>query len=175
VTKESDLAILAQLYLYHGAPIKGAKILASAIAQGNLVADEKNLSLLASAYLQAKETDDAIKALRNVSEISASGKHEALLAQTYLNDEQWQFAIDAAKSALVRFDNEEDKVNKVKDIANMHLAIGMANFNLKKFESSLAAFAKAAKFASTQKAAIQWGKYVEREQQNYKIQLAMLN
>ncbi len=175
VTKESDLAILAQLYLYHGAPIKGAKILANAIAQGNLVADEKNLSLLASAYLQAKETDDAIKALHKVSEISESGKHEALLAQTYLNDEQWQLAIDAANNALVRFDNEEDKVNKVKDIANMHLAIGMANFNLKKFQSSLAAFAKASKFASTQKAAIQWGKYVEREQQNYKIQLAMLN
>ena len=57
----------------------------------------------------------------------------------------------------------------------MHLLQGMANFNLKNFEQSLTAFNKASKFVSTQKSAMQWGKYVEREQQHYKVQLAMLN
>ncbi len=51
----------------------------------------------------------------------------------------------------------------------------MANFHLKNFEPSLTAFNKASKFGSTQKSAIQWGKYVEREQQHYQVQLAMLN
>ena len=57
----------------------------------------------------------------------------------------------------------------------MHLILGMANFNLKNFERSLTAFAKASKFISTKKTALQWGKYVEREQQQHKVQLAMLN
>ncbi|MCP4985553.1 MAG: hypothetical protein GY928_05615 [Colwellia sp.] len=51
----------------------------------------------------------------------------------------------------------------------------MANFHLKNFEPSLTAFNKASKFGSTQKSAIQWDKYVEREQQHYQVQLAMLN
>ena len=57
----------------------------------------------------------------------------------------------------------------------MYLILGMANFNLKKFEQSLTSFSKATKFISTKKTALQWGKYVEREQLQYKVQLAMLN
>ncbi len=176
VTKSSDVLTLAQLYLFHGAPFKSAEVLNEAIAQGSLVADEQNLALLANAYLKAKETKKAIKTLKNVSEIANSGKHDALLAQTYLNDEQWQFAINFAKQAIRRLGKvNENNSAKEKDIANMHLVLGMANFNLKKFELSLSAFAKASRFNSTKKAALQWGKYVEREQQNHKIQLAMLN
>ena len=176
VTKSADILTLAQLYLYHGAPYKSADVLEHSMTEGALVADEKNLAILARAYLKAKETAKAIVVLKKVSELSNSARHTVLLAQTYLNDEQWQSAITTAGDALARMgDVSESEVKVAKDIANMHLVLGMANFNLKQFEPSLAAFSKASRFASTKKAALQWGKYVEREQQHHKIQLAMLN
>ncbi len=176
ITKASDILTLSQLYLFHGAPYKSAEVLENSVAQGSIFADEDNLSMLARSYLTAKEYDKATEVLIRVSDIAQSGEHDALLAQTYLNTEQWQAALDSSTLALARFaKHKESKDKQVKDIANMHLIMGMANFNLKKFERSLASFAKASKFSSTKKTAVQWGKYVEREQQHYKVQLAMLN
>lgn len=176
ISKDSDIITLSQLYLFHGAPYKSASVLENSIAQGSIFADEDNLSVLARAYLTAKEYDKATKVLIRVSDIAQSGEHDALLAQTYLNTEQWQAAINSATLALARYvKHKESKGKQVKDIANMHLILGMANFNLKKFDRSLASFAKASKFSSTKKTALQWGKYVEREQQHYKVKLAMLN
>ena len=176
VTKSSDILMLSQLYLFHGVPYKSAAVLEQAIGQGSIFADEDNLNVLARAYLAAKEDEQAIKVLLRVSHIAHSGKHDALLAQTYLNTQQWQAAIDASNLALARYaENKQGTQSKVKDIANMHLILGMANFNLKSFDRSLAAFSNASKFVSTKKTALQWGKYVEREQKNHQVQLAMLN
>ena len=176
ISKASDILTLSQLYLFHGTPYKSAAVLENSIAQGSIFADEDNLSMLARAYLTAKEYDKATEILVRVSDIAQSGEHDALLAQTYLNTEQWQAAINSSKLALARYaKHEQSKDKQVKDIANMHLILGMANFNLKKFERSLASFAKAAQFTSSKKTALQWGKYVEREQQHHKVQLAMLN
>ena len=175
VTKSTDIIMLAQLYLFHGAPYKSAAVLQDAIEQGGLFADEYNLSMLARAYLAAAEYDKAIKVLVRASDIAPSGKHDVLLAQTYLNTEQWQAAINSAKLALARYGSQKQtRDTNVKDIANMHLIQGMANFNLKRFETSLTAFSQAAQFVSTKKSALQWSKYVEREQ-HYQVQLAMLN
>ncbi|TWX63929.1 hypothetical protein ESZ36_21180 [Colwellia demingiae] len=176
ISKASDILTLSQLYLFHGAPYKSAAVLEDSIAQGSVFADEDNLSMLARAYLTAKEYDKATEVLVRVSDIAQSGEHDALLAQTYLNTEQWQAAINSSTLALARYaKHKKNKGNQVKDIANMHLIMGMANFNLKNFERSLASFAKATQFSSTKKTALQWGKYVEREQQHNKVQLAMLN
>ncbi len=181
ITKNSDILTLSQLYAFHGAPYKSAAVLDDAINQGSIFADEDNLARLARAYLTAKEEEKAIQVLLRVSDIAQSGEHDALLAQTYLNTQQWQLAIHASNLALSRYDeHKQDKdedvtVSNVKDIANMYLILGMANFNLKKFEQSLTSFSKATKFISTKKTALQWGKYVEREQQQHKVQLAMLN
>ena len=158
VTKSSDILMLSQLYLFHGAPYKSAAVLEQAIAQGSIFADEDNLNVLARAYLAAKEDEQAIKVLLRVSHIAHSGKHDALLAQTYLNTQQWQAAIDASNLALARYaENKQGTQSKVKDIANMHLILGMANFNLKSFDRSLAAFSKASKFVSTKKNSVAMG------------------
>jgi len=176
VTKATDIITLSQLYLFHGVPYKSAAVLDDAIDQGSIFADENNLSMLARAYLAAKEDDKAIKVLIRVSDMSPSGKYDALLAQTYLNNEQWPAAINAANLALARYaEHKKSHMKNIKDIANMYLIVGMASFNVKSFERSLAAFAKASQFVSTKKTALQWSKYVEREQAQYKVQLAMLN
>lgn len=175
ITKSSEIMTLAQLYQFHGAPYKAAKLLNEAIEQGTVVAQEKSLDLLARAYLDAKESNKAIKVLKQLSQLADSGKYDALLAQTYLNIEQWQKAIIYADNAIAK----SHKNNEVFYLGNMYLAKGMANFNLKAFKSSLAAFVKAEKLPEIKKTAQQWTKYVEREQEVFQrqqqIRLAMLN
>ncbi|MEW6993211.1 tetratricopeptide repeat protein [Colwelliaceae bacterium MEBiC 14330] len=176
VVKSTDIITLSQLYLYHGAPYKSANVLEKAIEQGVVFADENNLSMLSQAYLAAKENQRAIDMLIKLSEINSSGKHDALLAQTYLNTEQWQLAINASSLALTRIADSALTTDSIeKDKATMYLIQGMANFNLKKFDASLSAFNNAAKFSSTEKTAVQWSKYVTRERVNHETKLAMLN
>lgn len=175
ITKSSEIMTLAQLYQFHGAPFKAATLLNEAIEQGTVVAQEKSLDLLSRAYLGAKEPNKAINILKKLSELSDLGKYDALLAQTYLNTEQWQNAINYANKAIDKSRNEKT----ASYLGNMHLAKGMANFNLKDFDSSLAAFVKAEKLPKIKKTAQQWAKYVQREQEVFQrqqqIRLAMLN
>ena len=175
ITKANDIMTLGQLYQFHGAPFKAAKLLNAAIEKGTLVAQEKSLDLLARAYLSAKETTKAIKTLLQLTQLSEGGQYDALLAQTYLNAAQWQQAIDAADQAITK----SAKDTKAQYLGNMYLAKGMANLNLKAFDASLDAFEQAQKLPKIKKTAQQWTAYVEREQvvfqRHQEVRLAMLN
>lgn len=175
ITKSSEIMTLAQLYQFHGAPFKTAELLNKAIEQGTVVAQDKTLDLLARAYLAAKEPHKAIKVLKQLSELADNGKYDALLAQTYLNDEQWKLAIIYADKAIAKTNQE----STTPYLGNMYLAQGMANFNLQHFKPSLQAFAKAKTLPKIKKTAQQWAKYVEREQEVFQrqqqVRLAMLN
>ncbi len=166
IVKSQDIISLAQLYRYHGAPIKAAKVLDDAIAQGQVVASERYLEMLAQAYIAAKDDDKAIPVLIKAAEIADSGKFDAQLAQAYLNIEKWSQAIASADKALER--------GNIQRQGDMYLILGMSYFNLQKFDESLQAFKEAQGIKGSEKIAKQWYKYVEREQGQY-AQLAMLN
>ena len=169
VTKSSDIITLVQLYQFHGAPYKAAKLLSAAIDDGTVIAKEKNLEILSRAYMNAKEPEKAIVVLTKLTELSESGQNEALLAQIYLNDEKWQLAIEFADKAIEKSVADED----TSYLGNMYLAKGMANFNLHHFDQSLLAFTKAQQLPKIKKTAQQWLKYVEREQDAYQRQQQM--
>ena len=192
VSKSSDILTLSQLYLFHGAPVKAANLLANAIDKGEVDPVERNLDLLSRAYLSAKEDEKAIKVLMQLSDLVEQGKYDALLAQTFLNNEQWQLTITYAAKAITKaahlskaenINNDKSTKAVASYLGNMYLATGMAQFNLKNFQQSLSAFSNAGKQVKTKKAAQQWVKYVKREQETYliqkqqqkKIRLAMIN
>mgnify|MGYP000158870331 CR=1 FL=1 len=166
ITSAQQLVSLAQLYRYHGVPYKAANLLEKAIDQGEVVANERHLEMIAMAYMAAKDDKKAIPALQQASKIAENGKFDAQLAQSYLNLEQWQDAIDAAEKAIER--------GGVKRIGDMHLVQGMSHFHLKQFAEALDAFSAAQSFQESAKTADQWFKYVKREQGQYE-RLAMLN
>jgi hypothetical protein len=166
VTTSQDIITLVQLYRFHGVPYKAAKLLAKAIEDGSVAAEEKYLDMLAQSYIAAKNDEKAIPVLVKAAEIAETGKFDAYLAQSYLNLEKWNLAIASAKKAIKR--------GGVDRLGNMHLVIGMSNFNLKKFDASLTAFEDAQKLKETSKTANQWYQYVKREQDAH-MQLAMLN
>ena len=166
ITKPGDIMMLAQLYLYQQLPFKAAKVLDDAIAQGKVVPQEKHYQLISQAYIQAREEQKAIPVLQKAAEIAEHGKFDAQLAQTYLNTEKWQLAIEHADKAISR--------GKLDNDGNMLLVLGMAHFNLMQFEQSLSAFELAKDIKSTKKMAQQWSRYVAKEQ-SYQKKLAMLN
>ena len=170
LTSSQDIVTLVQLYRFHDVPYKAADLLSKAIDNGAVAAEEKYLDMLAQSYIAAKSDDKAIPVLIKASVISDTGKFDAFLAQSYLNTEKWELAIQSAEKAIER--------GGVDSIGNMYLVIGMSNFNLKNFENSLSAFSQAEKTSNTSKTANQWYKYVEREQTTYansQLRLAMLN
>ncbi len=163
ISKPQDIISLAQLYRLHHVPIKAAMLLSEAIDTGAIIANEKHLAMQAQAFIAAKESTKSIPVLKKAAEIAENGEFDAQLAQVYLNLAHWQLAIDAADTALKR--------GGVERTGNLHLIIGMAYFNLAKFNESLLAFKEAENITSSAKMAKQWTKYVEREQGQ---QLAML-
>ncbi|QOL25416.1 hypothetical protein LP316_14125 [Thalassotalea sp. LPB0316] len=166
ITKPGDIVMLAQLYLYQQLPFKAAKVLDDAIASGKVVPEEKHYQLISQAYIQAREDQKAIPVLKKAAEIAEHGKFDAQLAQTYLNTENWQQAINYSNKAIARGDLDNQ--------GNMLLVLGMAHFNLQQFDQSLTAFEQAKGIKSSAKTASQWHKYVQKEQ-GYQEKLAMLN
>lgn len=155
ITKPNDIITLVQLYLFHNVPYKAASLLNDAIDKGLVTAQEKYFNLLAQAYLMAKEDEKAIPVLQQAADIAETGIFDAQLAQAYLNTEHWQLAQQSAKKALSR--------GGLVATGNMHLVIGMAQFNLQNYDQALTALTDAIKFSETEKVAKQWFTYVEKE------------
>lgn len=166
IKQESDIVMLAQLYMFNELPYKAAKLLDDSIKTGVVVAEEKRLELMAQAYMLAKEDEKAIPVLEQAAVIAETGKFDAQLAQSYLNLEKWQQAIFSAQKAIER--------GGLDNIGNMYLVLGMAHFNLKKYDDSLLAFDSAKKMPATAKTASQWTAYVSKEQ-SHQQQLALYN
>jgi hypothetical protein len=166
ITESANIISLAQLYRYHNVPYKTATLLWEAMDNGTIFADERNLDMLAQAYIAAKNDDNAIPVLIRASTIADTGKFDASLAQAYLNLEQWKLASDSADQAIKR--------GGIERLGNMYLIKGMAFFNLARFDESLSAFTQAQKLPESKKIAKQWYNYVEREQ-GVQQSLVMLN
>lgn len=159
VTKASDLKTLAQIYYLNGAPYKAANLLKQAIDDDILNASLKNLEFLAQAWTSAKEFDKAIPVLKQAAQVSNDGNAYARLAEVYVNTESWSQVIANGKKAL-------DK-GELKNPGNVNIALGMAYFNLKKFDQSKAEFAKAAEHQKLNKMASQWMSYVAKEENKW--------
>lgn len=155
ITKGTDMMTLAQLYLYNNVPYKAAEVLEQAMADNSIERDEKNLQLVSQAYLMAKNDDKAIVPLTQAAVMAKHGNFDAQLAEIYVNSEQWGKALQAAAIALQKGD--------LNNPGNVHMALGMANYNLEKFDKSLVALEKARLFKPTNNMASQWIKYVSTE------------
>jgi len=156
ITKGQDMVNLAQLYLFHEVPFKAAVVLEQAMQEGKIKKIEKNLQLVSQAYLMAKNDDLAIIPLKDAAKVAEHGNFEAQLAEIYVNTEQWDKAIDAATVAL--------RKGELNNPGNIHMALGMAHYNLNSYDASLFALSKAKLFKPTKNMASQWITYVSKEQ-----------
>ncbi len=155
IDKPAYLHNLANLYLLHGVPYKAAKLLDREIGAKRLEDNRQNLRLLSQAWYQAREFEKAARTLERVAANADDGELYVQLAQTYMNLNLWQQAAEALKKALARGGLERtDSTN---------LMLGVAWYNLKRFEQAKDAFARAAEDERSAQAANQWIAYLDSE------------
>jgi tetratricopeptide (TPR) repeat protein len=153
--RETEIVILAQLLMQANVPYRGAVVLARGLEDGLVEESEENLRLLSQAWTLAQEDRKAITALRQAAVLSDDGELDARLADAHANLAEWEEVVGAASSALTK---------GVAATGQVQLLLGMALFELGRFNESRTAFQSARKSADTQRTATQWVNYVDSEQ-----------
>ncbi len=159
IRSSSDVFNLAQLYYYHQAPYKAARLMEQAMADGVLEKNLRNLKFLAQSWSLAKENEQAIPVMQAAAQLSEDGELDAQLSQIYLNMDRFDDAIRTANQAL-------DK-GGLRNVGTTHLVLGMAFYNKKRFVDALNQFAEAEKHATSRGMAQQWRKFVSSEKASY--------
>lgn len=155
IETSGDIFNLAQLYYYHRAPYKGAKLMEQAMQDGVLEKNLRNLRFLGQSWSLAKENEKAIPAMQQAAELSDDGELDAQLAQIQLNQENWDEALASADNALQK--------GGLRNQGLVHLIKGMALYNKKQYALALNELAEAEKHGKSRAMAQQWKKFVESE------------
>lgn len=158
VEKKSDFKSLAQLYYFNGAPFKAATLLSEQLESGTIEADISTLRFLAQAWSTAKDYQKAIPVLKQATKIAEDGNMDARLVEAYIHLEDWENAINAGEDAL--------RKGSLKNIGNVYVWVGKANYNLKRYTAAIESFKLAKKEQSVKKTADQWLRFVEKERRN---------
>ncbi len=154
--KDSELMNLVSLLIYGGIPLKGARLLEDALAQDKVKKTQKNFEILGDAWAQAEEMDKALVAYAESAKLAKDGRIFAKQGRIYLEQEKWENAARYLEDGLSK--------GGIKSPQHVHMALGVALFNLKKFDQATNSF-RAAKKASEKVsgAAEQWISYVKTE------------
>lgn len=160
LNKNAELVTYAQFLMQNDRPYRAAVILDKGLKNKIVEESDRNYKLLGNAWTLAKEDKKAIPAFEAAAKLSKTGDIYASLAQSYLNVEDWDKAINAVNKAF------EKGGLKRPDTANV--VLGMAYFNKKRYDDSLKAFAKCKKDKRSAKICTQWGRYVKGEKDREK-------
>ena len=155
--KGSQQLNLANLYMLHEAPYKAAMLLDEGMRTGKIEENIRNLRLLSQAWLQAQENEKSIAPLQRAAGLSKDGELDMRLAQAYINLYQYEDAVVALETAFSK--------GGLKRADQAHVMLGMALFEIQKFDASLAAFRKAVEDTRSRRAAETWLTYVNSEKQ----------
>lgn len=153
--REQQLVNLAYLYLGAEVPYKAAKIIQKGMNDKIISKNEKNLELLGRALYMAQEVDDAIPVMEQAAGKADNGDLYGQLVAMYLDRDQNQKAITAGNNAI--------KKGKLDRPGDVHLNMGRAYLELKKYDDAIASFVKSAKIKETEKLAQSWKTHAERE------------
>ncbi|MEL7451060.1 MAG: tetratricopeptide repeat protein [Pseudomonadota bacterium] len=160
LTSGREIVTLSQLLLQSEVPYRAATILEKAINDGSVEGNAKNYRLLSQAWMVAAEDEKAIPALVEAARLSGDGELDVRLAQSYLNTDNWEGAVDAAKSGIAK--------GGVKRVDQANMILGMALYELERYNEALRAFREAAKDSRSAKVGAQWVQHIEKEKERVK-------
>ena len=153
--RETDVLNLAYMYLGQEIPYKAGRIIETAMERKLIKQSPKQVETLANAWAQANEHKKAIPALERAAGLSEKGLLYARLAGVHFDAGNFAKAAAAAKKA-----NQKGGLKR-KD--NNAMLMGMALFNIKKYENALQAFRLAKKSKRTFRDARKWEQYTLSE------------
>lgn len=146
---------LAYLYLGADVPFRAARVLEQGMAAGDVEKNAKNLETLGTAWLRARENQRALSALQQAARLSDSGVIAARLASVYLDVDDNEAAVRAAREALRKGGLSRPGLTR--------MTLGAALANLQCYREAEPVFREAAKDKVLSKSAGQWLRYVAGE------------
>lgn len=152
---ESEVLNLAYMYLGQEIPYKAGKIIEAGMNKALIKKSPKNMETLANAWAQANEHKKAIPTLEKAASLSDKGILYARLAGVHFDAGDFSKAVEAAKKA--------DEKGGLKRADNNLMLMGMASFNIKRFEDALQAFRRAKTFKQSFADARKWETYTLSE------------
>ncbi|MBW2444367.1 MAG: tetratricopeptide repeat protein [Deltaproteobacteria bacterium] len=156
LARESELVNLAQRYLHHEVPYRGARVLAKGLDEGIITNTSENWELLSNAWLQARENDEAVGPLERAAALSADGDLFVRLAQVHLEREDSTAALKALRKALEK--------GKLAEPGKAQLLRGIAFSGSKQFGPARTALTAAQKYEKSRHQAQQWMAHVESQE-----------
>jgi tetratricopeptide (TPR) repeat protein len=155
LTNERELINMAYLFLASEVPYKAASIIDKGIKEKIIEPSSKNLELLGNAWRSAQEIKRAIPEMAKAAEKSDKGDLWARLCNIYLDNDEFQKAVDSCEKGLGK--------GGVKRPDTAYLVKGMALFNLKQYTAARKAFDEAGKDKRSKQYADQWIDFMDRE------------
>jgi len=149
----SEWQALISLHLHQSQPGKAALRLQEAMELGVLPESEKNLFRLAQAWIQARETDQAIKALEQLASRTSDGESELMAGRLLLQYDQWQGAVPWLKKASDKAESENPEIS---------LLLGIAELRSGQHPQARRSLLRAAQNPDTEARARQWLSYLDQ-------------
>ena len=97
---EGELVRLARLRMHLGQPQKAGDLLERALGAGSLSPSPEHLTLLASAWVSAREIVKALRATERVLKVAPGAELQLRRAELAAEIEDWRIVHDAAGAAL---------------------------------------------------------------------------
>jgi tetratricopeptide (TPR) repeat protein len=155
LTTQTQVVTLASLLLKHDLPYKAGKVLASGLEDGVIEGTKEHWRLLAQAWTLAQEHEKAIPALKRAAGMSEDGELEVILAQSYINLDRHEEAIEALRTAL--------RKGGLRRPDQAQIMLGQTLFQLERFAEAREAFEAAQSDSRSGQLASQWLRHIERE------------
>lgn len=155
--EEEEFLNLARLHLLNDVPYPGATILEDLLAAGKVEENQENYELLAQAWVQAREYEKGIEALKKAASYAEDGALYIRAAQLEMSLANWDGAVAATQAALDKGNLESDETGTA------WLLLGTAAAEQDQFETAIKAFEKARGYPETRENATQWLAFVQTE------------
>lgn len=155
LTTESELVMMAQLYMRNDVPFKAGKLLQQEINDGRVAETVTNFRLLSQAWSLAQEDDRSIDPLQNAARLDDKGDLYVTLANVYLSLGQYAKCVDAAKAGFSK--------GGIKNPDHANISLGMCLYNIQSYPAALNAFRDAARTERSARTARQWISVIKSE------------
>ena len=151
LNNKEDIITLAKLNIYLGCPINSVKLINNELKSGLLKHDETTLELLATAYLQSQETEQAALVYAQLARLTHDPKRSLFAARLFLEAKDWNNVIEVLEDTVPNLDNGQ-----------AHLLKGMAFMSLNQEDHAMREFTIAKQDTDTYTNAIQWIEYLNQ-------------
>ncbi len=150
---QRDLLLLANHYLAMKIPYKAAELLDRSIKSGRVINNRENWDLLATAWLQARETEKGIAALARAARLAKDGERDIRIARLRAEQERWEDVLAALRNGLAK--------GGMGTRGDAFILRGMAQYHLGHPDKAGEDFNLALSFHDTQELARQWLEYMD--------------